>query len=363
MSSATTGICVVLAFCLTGTLSCAAQKADFVRPRQPTYVSFTVPKSTGTFPTCINNLLTVAGYYKIGNNGRSEGFVRDISGKIQTFKAGSLLTQAEAINDSGEIAGVYQDVSGVQRGFVRSPKGVITTFNPGGDAGNTTPTGIDDNGLVTGYYSTGNSSPPTFGFVRYPDGGIVTFNATRDTDYTTSSGMNNQGASMGAYFYDGDTQVGGFVRSPDGYVTTFKYQQGIVPTSINAGGTTVGWYDPAAAGATFRGFIRSADGKITPFALPGEIGTQYISINRASEVTGSYTEQNSATIQSHEPSEIVHGFLRCSYGQILSFDIPGPGVFTTMPSDINDLGVVTGTYQPQSGYLTGFLRIPVPDRI
>lgn len=354
-------ICLVAALSLSGALFCSAQKPNFVHPPQPTYVSFQVPNSPATFPTCINNLLTVAGYYTIGDNGQTEGFVRDVSGKIETFQVGTLLTQAVAINDLGEVAGIYQDISGVQRGFVRSPKGVITTFSPGGDAGDSTPTGIDDKGMVTGFYSTGGSSPPTFGFVRYPDGGIVTFNATRDTDYSTPWGINNQGATAGAYFYDGDTQVGGFVRSPDGYVCTFQYQQGIVPTSINDSGTSAGWYQPAVG--TEQGFVRSADGKITTFALPGQIGVDgaiSVRINNLGVVAGYYSEMGSAPppLPPDETVEFIYGFIRSSNGQIVSFEVSGPGVFSTTPTDINDLGVVTGSYVPEFGQLSGFLRLP-----
>jgi hypothetical protein len=354
MFSAFRRICLVASLSLSGALVCSAQKPNFVRPR-PTYVSFQVANSTGTFPTCINNLLTVAGYYNIGDSGQSEAFVRDISGKIQTFEVGSLMTQAVAINDLGEIAGIYQDVSGQQGGFVRSRKGVIMTFSPGGEAGGTSPTGIDDNGMVTGFYTTGNS-PPTFGFVRYRDGGIVTFNATRDTDVTIPWGINNQGASTGAYSYDGDTQVGGFVRSPDGCVTTFQYQQGIVPMSINDSGTTTGWYGPTAGPP--QGFVRSADGKITPFALPGQIGTTSIHIIQAGVGVGTYTTEMGSASPSLPPVEFTYGFIRSSGGQIVSFEVSGPSVFITTPTGINDLGVVTGSYFPQSGELSGFLRIP-----
>jgi hypothetical protein len=155
-----------------------------------------------------------------------------------------------------------------------------------------------------------------------------------------------------------NTQVGGFVRDPDGNTTTFQYQQGIVPTSINASGTTAGWYGPTSG--PVQGFVRSAEGKITPFELPGQIGDSVDtspSINWAGEVTGSYTVSNVPN-QPSEPSQITYGFLRSCDGKIVSFQVPGTGVFYTAPSNINDLGVVTGTYFTQSGVETGFLRIP-----
>jgi hypothetical protein len=91
-----------------------------------------------------------------------------------------------------------------------------------------------------------------------------------NTTYSTPYGINPQGATTGAYFYDGNTQVGGFVRDPDGNTTTFQYEEGIVPTSINANGTTAGWYDPTSG--SVQGFVRSAEGRSRPSSCRARSG-------------------------------------------------------------------------------------------
>jgi hypothetical protein len=152
--------------------------------------------------------------------------------------------------------------------------------------------------------------------------------------------------------------VGGFVREADGHSTTFQYQQGIVPTSINTHGTTAGWYGPNSG--SVQGFLRSPEGTITTFTLPGPIGDTLNSspqINRAGEVTGSYTVNNTP-YNPNQPAQTTYGFLRYCDGRIESFAVPGPGIFNTMPANINDFGVVTGTYITQNGIIAGFLRIP-----
>lgn len=331
----------VIMFCLSIALACSAQV--LARDHKPFYVSFQVPNSTGTYPTCINNHLTVAGYFT-GGSGLYHGFVRDIFGRIETFNVGSVVTEPVSINDRGEAAGTYEDVSGVERGFVRSSKGVISTFNPGGDNGFTVVRGMNEDGMVVGSYTTSNSSP-TFGFLRYPDGGIVTFNAPRDASGTLPWGLNNRGATTGSSSIDDNTPEG-FVRSLDGDTTTFNYGLGISPLSINDRGEIAGWY---YIPGYYLGFVRSATGKITPFDLPdqAEIGTQSISINAAGDVTGSYqVDENSA----------VHGFIRFCNGKLITFDPPG-ATFTD-PTGIADSGAVTGRYYLNAANPTGFLRIP-----
>lgn len=177
--------------------------------------------------------------------------------------------------------------------------------------------------------------------------GVVTFNASRDTTYTTPWAVNPEGATTGAYFYDGNSQVGGFLRDKDGHATTFQYQQGIVPTSINASGTTAGWYGPDSG--SIQGLVCSAEGKITPFELPSQVGDSvdiFPRLNPAGEVTGSYTVTNVPNSQSG-PSEITYGFLRSYDGKIVSFAVPGNGVFNTAPCGINDFEVATGTTTPK----------------
>lgn len=331
----------VVILCLSIALACSAQV--LARDHKPFYVSFQVPNSTGTFPTCINNRLTVAGNFT-GGSGINHGFVRDISGKIETFDVGSVDTEVVSINDRGETAGIYEDVLGEERGFVRSRKGAITTFNPGGDNGFTKVTGINEDGMLVGFYATSNSSP-TFGFLRYPDGGIVTFNAPRDASATIPWGLNNRGTTTG-FSSIGENPPGGFVRSLDGYTTTFNYGLGLSPLSINARGEIAGWY---LGPGNFLGFVRSSTGKITPFDLPdqGGIETQSIRINAAGDVTGSYqVDENSA----------VHGFIRFCNGKLITFD--PPGATFTYSTGIADPGVVTGRYYSHSANPAGFLRIP-----
>jgi uncharacterized membrane protein len=92
--------------------------------------------------------------------------VRSAAGKITTFDPiGSVDTQAYAINDSGEIAGVYETTSQT-RGFVGSPKSGFASIHAP-NASDTEAYGINDKGAVAGYYGH-KSGMHTHGFIRTP---------------------------------------------------------------------------------------------------------------------------------------------------------------------------------------------------
>jgi hypothetical protein len=341
-SSAKIQFCLTAAVCMLTPLFCSAQSP--ARQNGPFFISFQVANSTGTYPLSVNNFLSTTGYYYTGANRQPHAFVRQVFGRVTTFDVpGSINTQPVGINNAGEITGSYQDVAGFDRGFMRSPKGQITTFNPAGSAGSTVPRAINDKGIVVGQYSTTNSYPPGFGFIRYPDGGIVTFGISGST-YVNPQSINDAGEITGQYFYNGNTQVGGFVRYPNGEISTFDTADGIVPLGISEAGTVTGWL----ATAGLHGFVRSARGVIVPFDPPGTIGTQYVSINRVGEVTGSYS-----TLPFNG---LVHGFLRSPRGKSSSFD--APEAVDTTPTSIDDHGVVAGWYLRATGGAEGFLRIP-----
>jgi hypothetical protein len=180
----------------TGTIAGYYQAANmsvhgFMRRPGGTIESFDPPESTGTIVTGINKAGAITGYYTVAN-GRTFGFVRRPGGTFETFDVpGTLvtvlpeilgfpvssLTPASSINDKGAITGSYSDNSG-SHGFVRSPEGMITSFDvpKGIEFGCLFPgfsrvfsTSINQEGVITGFCF--NGTPPAFevaGWVRYP---------------------------------------------------------------------------------------------------------------------------------------------------------------------------------------------------
>jgi hypothetical protein len=317
------------------------------------FVYFQVPRASSTTPSGINDSLTVTGSYTSADGLFNGGFVRTAYGQLTTFDVGQVYTGELQINAVGEIAGVYQDVSGEGRGFIRSANGSVTKFNPGGLGGSTDVRGINNRGAVVGAYSTTNSIPPAQAYVRTRDGAITTFSIP-GSDYVYPWGINDLGEVTGDYFYDGDTQVGGFVRSPGGMITTFKYAAGIVPLAINRAGTITGWYGPPVG--NFEPFVRRPDGLIVPFTMPGmgAVNTEFMGLNEGGFITGSYT-----TIATDPPgtgpAEYMHGFIRSPEGVISSFEAPGADSTTAVA--INNFNVVTGWSDSETNP-GAFIRIP-----
>jgi hypothetical protein len=341
--------------CLLCPALCLSQysKPNFNRFAAYHFVYFQVPGAAVTNPSSINDSLTVTGSYSSLDGLLTGGFVRTAYGQLTTFDVGQVYTGELQINAVGEIAGVYQDVSGEGRGFIRSADGSITRFNPGGAAGFTDVRGINNRGDVVGSYSTTNSIPPAQAYVRSSDGALTTF-IISGSDYVFPWSINDLGEVTGVYYYDGDTQVGGFVRSPGGMITTFTYAAGIVPLAINRAGTIAGWYGPPVG--AFQGFVRQPGGTIVPFTMPGMgmLNTSFMGLNEDGFVTGSYT-----TIATGPPGsgtrEYMHGFIRSPQGGISGFEVPGADSTTSVA--INNFNAVTG-WSDRGTNPGGFICIP-----
>jgi hypothetical protein len=121
--------------------------------------------------------------------------------------------------------------------------------------------------------------------MRYQYGGIVTFNATRDTipPFPEASIIRGQ-AQVPIFILE---MWVGLCAPRTGTSPRFNISKGLCRRASMRTGRPP--YQPAVQPS--RGFVRSADGKITPFALPRQIGNGTISIriNNAGEVAGSYT--------------------------------------------------------------------------
>jgi uncharacterized membrane protein len=141
-----------------------------------------------TVPESINAAGTVAGWYTTNYTNLSACppentglFVMSPDRKFTLFQApGTILpvplyglplpSDSEgrvSIDQVGDITGSYADAVSVQHGFVRNPYGTITSFDPP-EGKETYPTGINDEGAITGYYSYKAGSGTPMGFIRVP---------------------------------------------------------------------------------------------------------------------------------------------------------------------------------------------------
>jgi len=205
----------------------------FLRTPGGDFVSFDAPGAglgdnldEGTVAVAINDFGVIAGQFEDANI-TFHGFIRYPDGFFVTFEApgaGAVPGQGQgtlaySLNLEGTTAGVYIDASGVQHGFVRSPFGKITGFDPPGSTSTMVceETCLNAAGEITGNYVDANGIQ--HGFLSKPDGMITTFDPPASL-YTAPASINLEGTITG-YYADTDGMYRGFLRSRDGEISTF----------------------------------------------------------------------------------------------------------------------------------------------
>lgn len=126
--------------------------------------TFTFPDSGSAQATGINNLRDVCGF-TIDGSGKMHGWLQVWARVTLLEFPGATATQAMGLNNKGQVVGSYTDSSGNTHGFgsiasmrkwqsIEDPSGIDTVVN-----------GINDNGVLVGFYGT---SPTNSGFVATP---------------------------------------------------------------------------------------------------------------------------------------------------------------------------------------------------
>jgi hypothetical protein len=375
---------------------CALGMAVAVNAHEPRIITIDAPgagtgqnQGTGCFAytdcsVLINNAGVVTGYYLDSNN-VYHGFVRRPDGKVTGFEAPDADTKAgdfngtlpNAINDAGAITGMYYDANNEGHGFLRSPEGKFTTFDvPGGIVGGMNAIALNLEGTIVGYYLDQNSVFQPF--LRRPDGAFETWTGPGACEASPSTGCYGSAAfsinifgTIAGGFGDnsGNFTNHGLVRSREGKLTSFEvpgagigpYQGTGSPGSsvpVNQFGAIAGYYIDASN--VVHGYLRSPWGEFTTFDVPNE-GSQGIGcyndcsvgLNDWGAITGYYLDANN----------VYHGFVRDPWGKVTSFDAPGantsPGSYSgTFPVSINDEGAITGYYLDANNVNHAFLRLP-----
>ena len=140
-----------------------------------------------TIPDAINAAGVIAGTFTANYSFNSScpintgGFVQSPDGVFTLFQppgqmpyfhdldleSPTLPLHLVSIDNTGDITGSYTDSGGVAHGFVRNPYGTMTSFDPP-EGTETYATSINDGGAIAGYYSYKAGSGPPVGFIRVP---------------------------------------------------------------------------------------------------------------------------------------------------------------------------------------------------
>jgi hypothetical protein len=262
--------------------------------------------------------------------------------------------------------------------------------------------GINDNGLVAGYFGSGAQGHPNMGYLL--DGASYTSENFPGSVQTQVTGLNNNGVTVGFWsgmntanmmndnsgFYavDGSFHTVNFpVRDPAspavdqllgvndhdvavGFYTdkagnNHGYEYGIndhsfarvldpadpgaslTAAAINDHGDVAGFF---VTGGKTDAFLKTAGGQFTSLAYPGASATSAFGVNGSDEVVGTYTDGSGS-------SATTHGFTWQASRGFASVDDPrGPGATTI--NGVNDHGDLVGFYVDKGGNTDGFTATP-----
>jgi hypothetical protein len=305
---------------------------------------------------------------------------------------GSISTEALGLNDSGVVAGSYNDATGFGLGFVDN-NGVYTTLAPTTEATGcgfyaticNQAWGVNNSGDVVGTYFTTTGSGPNDGTPHgflYTNGNYSTFTPLNvpGAGATEAYGISNNGLVVGEA-QESSGNVGFIYTISTGQYSTFTLPNlptgaTYVPFAINNAGVVVGSYSPPPTitpapgggetitfGATYTFLYTLGSSGYTllpqdPAAIVGPLeGTLGSGINDEGDVAGNYTVDGN----------VGFGFLPFVYidGTYVNFTVylpSDPFVDNSGANGINNLGDIVGYYSSSPyGEFAGFLAIPAPE--
>jgi hypothetical protein len=221
-------------------------------------------------------------------------FIRNANGTFTTLGiGGDPLAMANGINTSPTAVGM--DSNGTA---FRLTGGTPTTLpSVNGATVSETAFGINDGGLIVGQYTDG-ATGTTPGFL-YNGAAFTILNPVVNADVTNAQGVNNNGMVTGFYSTDGVHQHGFFYNSVTSQFTLPADPNiaNLVLTQflgINDQGLTVGYYQ--LPDGSQHGFLFDTTTQTYSFlddpnaALSGVSITQITGVNNAGEVTGFYVD-------------------------------------------------------------------------
>jgi hypothetical protein len=263
--------------------------------------------------------------------------------------------------------------------------------------------GINDSGVIAGYFGSGEKGHPNKGYVltqpygqgsyhneNFPGSAqtqVVGINAMRDTvgfwvdgnganhgfvemkgrraktvDFPTNDnakpkfdqllGINNADIAVG-FYNDAKGNPHGFTYN----VTRHRFRtvnvagdSGVTAAAINNENDVAGFATNSSG--TTEGFLRRSDGKVFHLDVPGAAMTQAFGVNDGDEVVGAYTVGTGSNAMSY-------GFIWAPGFGFETVNDPH-GVGSTVINGVNDRGTLVGFYTDAAGNTDGMLARATP---
>lgn len=276
--------------------------------------------------------------------------------------ADKTFNQLLGINNNGVISGYYGDSSVGHPNIGYTVTAPYTSFPSDNypTSMQTQATGINDNGATTGFWSPTNlgGGDANYGFIRWntkiktPKGGYTTYISVNDPDANSEPpviqvlGINNNSIAAG-FYNDNDGNSHGFV-----YVVStgrflpvrISHTVSVAATGINNNNLICGFIVDSS-GST-EGFLKPMSGGLaTEFEVPKSKMTQFLGCNASGMAVGFFQRKDG----------IPHGVLYDpGSGTWTQVDAP-EGAQGTVLNGINDKGDMVGFYMDNVGNTHGLL--------
>ena len=295
------------------------------------FTTIDYPGATTTVAWAINNKGDVAGVYILAN-GTRHGFLWS-GGHISSIDfPGAANTEVFGINDAGDLAGDYYKSSGITQGFVLSKGRFVAVNIPG--AATSALAGINNHGAVIAAYNVVAND-------GLPRTAVIAGDVIRKYDYpgavlTLGNSLNDIGDIVGNYNIGGVTH--GFVLSK-GKTTAIDFPNATFTGTygISNSGDLAGRY---TLNGTTHGYVYSG-GKFTTIDFPGATSTGVDAINSVGDVVGRYTLNGT-----------VHAFVINSYAPgytVTDLGVLPGGSFSQASQGNTNNGLIAGVSDTEGG--------------
>jgi hypothetical protein len=295
----------------------------------------------------------------------STGLSSDMAGSYQVVKLNDprdeTFNQLLGINNQGIIVGYFGSGAAghPNKGYTLVPPFAQHSFLNENfpRSAQTQVTGLNDRGVTVGFWSKQNTASMTdnnFGFyeqdgrfhdVNFPIGDA----ASPPVDQLL--GVNNRGIAVGFF-----TNSAGVNRGYEYNIRTHRFTRvlisgrGLGPSltaaAINNRGDVAGFYNKTSNQVD--AFLKLSSGRFITLAYPGATMTQAFGVNDSDEVVGSYTTGTGN-------AAVTHGFTWRD-GKYVSVNIKGASA--TAINGVNDEGDLVGFFTDAKGNTDGLLALP-----
>ncbi len=276
--------------------------------------------------------------------------------------------QLLGINNSGVIAGYFGS------GMADHPNKGYQLLPPGyGQAGyrvenfpgsaQTQVTGLNDGTAQVGFQSpTDTGTDANYGWYTTDNGASFTqVDVPLPSGFSPASpavtqllGINDNNTAVG-FENDSDGNAHGFtydLRTNKATFTTIAGASSVTDAAINNNGQVAGFFTPATGPVA--SFLATPGGLET-FAFKGATSTEALGVNDHDEVVGVYTTGSGANTQNF-------GFTWTKQAGFTTIDDPN-GMGMTTVNGVNDNGDLVGFYVDGNGFTDGMLVTPNPVQV